>query len=1273
MVFKVYIWISLAFCQVLFHFGLRYGQVYIDHYGNSSKTALSGLTALKDDYDIIPTDRGAYFISDNSTIKPYPNEKYNFYSRIEFKFTIACWIMSTGSEVGRIYTRVKNSKEYFIISYNPITSNINFSMTNISNTDSDITNDNKFKNCKIHLATWNLLFLSINNSQVKLCINTELGFSLTLTTNYFEDSVYYPLIGHEANHKSFKGFMWYFFHSYNVENLSSFISLSDSGCSRLLNSLVLNIYGCISTEDNYLFSSNHKDCKDICESTDYGCNDYGYCLDCKCTYGHCKYKDNSFICDCPYNAISESIYKCVCPTKMYYTGVVCAGCNSDCSACTSSINCTSCISSNSYSGPTGCICKEGYYNVSTLTANDSCIKCHESCKSCNSETCLVCKSLNTEISAGICVCKSGFYSIDQLINLDSCKVCHQDCFNCSSLSKCDLCKSDYSVANENKGCDCITGYWKHEIDSESYECIQCEVGCASCKSNTTCDKCMTGYSLSSNLLCLLDCPEYCTCKESKICEKCKDEYSILFENTCNCLQSFYFNKSLAKCSECDLRCKTCESLDSCKVCKNSSLSPPNCYECPENCLSCIGEKITDCIQCRNLLINGFCSDSCPIGFINNSGNCVIINPDLPTLKYSFEDQGDTYYDCINQLAGVVSQRKNDLSNFPISVYLRGIYFFKESNMVVEINDAKVFNSEFSISIWMKPRVGSACIFDKLNYDQDKSYFKISYSEFTILTGIFVDGYYNALNSKLDLIENEWNHIFVTVEFNLVTVINLWINHENEVYNMESNKPFIDSDDSSIILGSDTYYDNDFTGFIYSLEIYAKKFDVEMFSSVSICKTCDICLYDGTCIPDCEIDEFYLQLNETCVSCSSLCYNSCQNYSTCSLCSDSSCTYCSAQSELTCEECQVNYELLNSTCQKCQNHTYYNPLTKTCNQCPKPCEICELQSEVLICLLCEPNSTLNSSSQCECNLGYSLKNTCQRNYFSITLTISQDNVLTLWFTEPPNLLKSSQIKVLIDNFSIKFEMKQETSKIYKITFDENLIKQDSIVIIEFLDTILSDSSSLLDTIAVKGSLKFNNNLKKSAEIKKTAKQAGKTAKKGAIAGISIALGISLLNFDPSSLFDFMNTAEMFYSVYLFNIDLDPVLTEFLIGLRINKDFPVLFNYFLDIDKKKMNDKKFNKFGYKTNLFFINVAAHLQVFILAMIGLTILIILSKIRNFGTKIKFLISLFKFNFFLRFWLQTFFEFCTAALAGIKYNQMEGNVDFFNFSTCILCLVSLM
>lgn len=41
----------------------------------------------------------------------------------------------------------------------------------------------------------------------------------------------------------------------------------------------------------------------------------------------------------------------------------------------------------------------------------------------------------------------------------------------------------------------------------------------------------------------------------------------------------------------------------------------------------------------------------------------------------------------------------------------------------------------------------------------------------------------------------------------------------------------------------------------------------------------------------------------------------------------------------------------------------------------------------------------------------------------------------------------------------------------------------------------------------------------------------------------------MNFNLASLFDFLNTAEIFYATYLMNLKMNKILGEFLMGLRM----------------------------------------------------------------------------------------------------------------------------
>ena len=179
-----------------------------------------------------------------------------------------------------------------------------------------------------------------------------------------------------------------------------------------------------------------------------------------------------------------------------------------------------------------------------------------------------------------------------------------------------------------------------------------------------------------------------------------------------------------------------------------------------------------------------------------------------------------------------------------------------------------------------------------------------------------------------------------------------------------------------------------------------------------------------------------------------------------------------------------------------------------------------------------------------------------------------------------------------------------------------------------------------------------------------------AKTGATAGVSVAVGISFMSFDPTSFFDFMNTAEMFYSVYLFNLEVSPVLGEFLMGLRIHNQIPKIFSKFIDINQGHKLNSKYKKFGYTSSLFLLNTSVHLQTFLIALFLAFLTFLITRLTYLNSKLKFLINIFKYNFFLRFWLQTFFELTTALGVSMRNSRSSNKTEKIDFIICCIILV---
>ena len=153
--------------------------------------------------------------------------------------------------------------------------------------------------------------------------------------------------------------------------------------------------------------------------------------------------------------------KCICSADFgsFDCSVVCP---SKCLTCTSSTQCTSCISPN-------------------LLINGLCLPCPFGCATCSGLTCLS--------------CSAGFY-----LSSGSCASCPSLCKTCTSLTSCQSCVANYMVSSEK----CV---------------FMCAAGCSACTSTTICTECITGYYLSSSV-CYL-CPTGCiACTSVSACTSC---------------------------------------------------------------------------------------------------------------------------------------------------------------------------------------------------------------------------------------------------------------------------------------------------------------------------------------------------------------------------------------------------------------------------------------------------------------------------------------------------------------------------------------------------------------------------------------------------------------------------------------------------------------------------------------------------------------------------------------------------------------------------------
>ena len=193
-------------------------------------------------------------------------------------------------------------------------------------------------------------------------------------------------------------------------------------------------------------------------------------------------------------------------------------------------------------------------------------------------------------------------------------------------------------------------------------------------------------------------------------------------------------------------------------------------------------------------------------------------------------------------------------------------------------------------------------------------------------------------------------------------------------------------------------------------------------------------------------------------------------------------------------------------------------------------------------------------------------------------------------------------ILVNDFKVDFELTKIDSENYKIYASDIKLKSKTIFIY-FGVNITSKYNSLLITTQIEHELNPNQENINQIEGFKKAEATKKLGQTGSTAGASISVVISILNLNISSLFNFLTTAEMFYTVYLFNINLSPILSEFLLSTRLRNSIPNIAKYFISPDNNSNISKKF---GYKSHLTLINIRVQLS----TLLFLLILYLASKI---------------------------------------------------------------
>ena len=938
----------------------------------------------------------------------------------------------------------------------------------------------------------------------------------------------------------------------------------------------------------------------------------------------------------------SSNYGCISGTKLYCTSTFI--CVYDASSRLCKLRDTSTTPVTNSTVP--CTCEPGYipYPLS-CTISD--------CKTYDANNdCITCKAANAEVVSGRCSCKIGYFGTPLLLSSSSCTKCPLICASCISLTSCSVCVSYAELVGSM--CKCMAGYtWSGS------ECIQCLPKCLDCSSTTTCTTCRDVLSETSSGTC-----------------QCPSPYNPEPGSTglCECPKGFYIDLSSTICSACQANCETCSSISKCDSCILANMFGDLCETCHISCGACKGTQEYDCTNCTDSSeLFGYCIKNCPIGYLEIYNKCELLNENGIIFDLKFASVAELNLETVNGFEfEVVDEDEIFLS------YLRGVYFRGNGYMGLELNETLMFNN-FLVSVWVNPYSDTGEIFS-FGYLTGVRflYEMVSFQELLIDSSViaFRDSTFDETSDVRhgNLVRlKEWNHISIKLEHLSSNTLTLSLNSKNKLITISSNQSYTFPENSSLILVCNSQKSNFFKGFIYSFEIYSKSpFNTLNLQTSACLQSCKICPYSGTCIPNCNYNEFYIETTDKCEDCSDYCKTGCLNYQSCSLCADKKCLSCTDFELNSCVECEIGYQVINSSCSICQDFEFYDENNKTCVLCPDLCTSCQSYDYCIDCI--EKSEIDEKTGICKCIQGYEENNSsCVRVYFSAKCWISSENEIFIIFDY--NLahdLSTKQVLVLVNKEKIGLSVNKEDSKTYKLTLDFQVKDIETFASVYFVKEILDSENRLFDNSSFTKKLAVNKVDSQEVATWQKANESKVLAGKMLTAQTAAVISFSVMSMDPSSLYDFLNTAEIFYSVYLFNLNLNPILSEFLLGYRVQSYIPNIFEYMINKKNGVILPKKLKKFGYESNLVLINLGPQLQTLAFFLFIWVLFCILSKMvkNKIVNRIK---EKFKFNIFLRLWIQIFLESILACYFSIFYTKLENITQIVDFSFSVLLLVRVM
>ena len=338
--------------------------------------------------------------------------------------------------------------------------------------------------------------------------------------------------------------------------------------------------------------------------------------------------------------------------------------------------------------------------------------------------------------------------------------------------------------------------------------------------------------------------------------------------------------------------------------------------------------------------------------------------------------------------------------------------------------------------------------------------------------------------------------------------------------------------------------------------------------------------------------------------------------------------------------------------------YLSDTEENCAPCIEGCLSCSNSSSCNECQsgfnlsegFCDKNCSENEvliNHICECSPGYFFNDSiCEPRYFGLNIEVNINNRIFLYFdTELNTSITKNDLKFII-SIDFYYRITEITKKKYVLnpSFYQDVKNGTKFkVILESL--IISQDSRMLIPSTLYGELFEFQYIEPAFEeiIKKT--------KLGVIVATSISVGATLAS-NPSVVWTLLNSLDYLSHMPLSKTSLTQTMIEYCNSIGSYSIVPNLMDKLINKNLSNPNEKA-AKAGITSSVFFYNIGQNILIFSFSLICLPILLIFSRITTGKIRLKLtkIISEYRYNFFTRFWIQTYLSFGIFAL--ISYESV--------------------